>query len=158
MPLTGYLKIPDIDGESQDIQEVLDRYKGQLIDEAEYLLRVLTHHTRDIDSFDLSILSPGGPPEHAAAGDPTPIFLKLDVTYVPLAEGKAGYQEALEYAARLDAFLDATGFDFDYKVKRNGDGTVEIKMTDVLVSSVSTGGDPDGGPAITDVGDFDFLL
>lgn len=156
MPFSGYLKIPDIDGEAISAGEVIKEYDSLLTDEAELLLRLLGRQDR-IDSFDFrcETYERSLPTEELTLN-----YTKIKFVYEAAEAGRAGLREARAYAAELEKMLDDKGLDLDFKVKSKGEGYYQIKLQDILVSSYQTGGAIDGkAPGdLTGAGDLDFLL
>lgn len=156
MPFTGYLKIPDIDGESQ-AAAVIDRYASVLNDDTEALLKVLGT-LEGADDFDFMCLT--GTTKDPATGETLSLnFSKIEIDFTPTATGLEGLKEMRAYADGVEAMLADAGFDIDLAIKYDrAEGYFVIKMTDVLVSSYSTSASAAVDDTLTDTSDFDYFL
>ncbi|WP_108260305.1 hypothetical protein [Mangrovicoccus ximenensis] len=159
MPIDVYLKIPDIDGESQiaEAERLVKEYGSQLTEEAADLLLAFAAvaDRQDIDSFDFSSLTAPPPGTRAASEEITLNFTKITFDYDPEAGGRAGMLETRAYAAELEAMLEDQGFDL--KVKTTGTNSIDFYLKLDGVEGEAQDRSPPDGPDLTDTGDF-FLL
>jgi len=144
MPFTGFLKLGDIPGESQSIEENAD-----LLDPASYkLLTIVDETIGDEGSWTFDFFSLPPPDEHAnnrAKEEFTINFSKIEISYIPVDNSSAeGLNELVE---ALQASFDAEGLDVDIWIRTQGGGgddakiyDITFKFSDPTISSYETSG------------------
>lgn len=154
MPLTGFLKIDDIKGESQ-LAEETEKFRQELSDEADALLVALAE-TRGSEDAEFKFSDVRISNASKASKDVSLNFAKIEMRYID--ETKDVEVFAQEYEDALLAQLGAVGSSAVPKVSiqtKGGETYLKITMKDVLVTSVSTGGSGGEDRAFDD---GDFLL
>lgn len=149
MPFSGYLKIPDIDGQVQSVEAVIDRYDTQLTDDADVLLRTIAAQD-DVDSFNFATVTYDTP--GWVAQDQSLNIGRATFDYATDSQGAAAYAQAMAYADDLETQLQDDGLQAYARVGRGTDGGPEILVVEVtdLNADTATLGAGAGG--------FDFLL